>query len=64
VNVEENLPLSDYPRIKCNISRQTCEKIYHLPTDVAYDSTVIEPDRGEFYTASAAHAEPLGFRRA
>ncbi len=63
IRVEENEPLADYPRIKCNISR-TGERIYHLPFDQQYDTTIIEPDRGERFVATVAEAEALGYRRA
>jgi hypothetical protein len=53
----------DYPRIKCNISRDG-EKIYHLPFDQQYDRVKIEPKLGEFYAKSCADAEQKGFRRA
>jgi hypothetical protein len=64
IKIEESFPLSDYPRIKCNIGRLTKERIYHLPFDQQYDSTVVEPTRGECYVATAHQAEQLGFRRA
>jgi hypothetical protein len=65
INVEEGVPLADYPRIKCNIARRDeTEKIYHLPFDQQYDTTLIEPERGELYAATTAEAEELGFRRA
>lgn len=63
IDVQEQVPLADYPRIKCNIARDG-ERIYHLPFDQQYDTTVIEPDRGEFYAATVAEAEDAGFRRA
>jgi hypothetical protein len=62
--VEEEFPLADYPRVKCNIARRDEERIYHLPFDQQYDSTVIEPERGERYVSTVAEAEELGFRRA
>lgn len=43
IKVEESFPLADYPRIKCNIARRTDERIYNLPFDQQYDSTVVEP---------------------
>jgi hypothetical protein len=64
INVEENFPLEDYPRIKCNIAHRTGERIYHLPFDQQYDATMIEAARGELYAATCAEAEDLGFRRA
>lgn len=64
IQVYENIPLERYPIIKCNINRQTNEKIYHLPFDQQYDSTIIEPERGEFYASTIAEAEKKKFRRA
>lgn len=64
ITVEESVPLDDYPRIKCNIAQSSGDRIYHLPFDQQYDTTVIEPARGELYAASVAEAEELGFRRA
>lgn len=64
IAVEEELSLADYPRIKCNIARDTGERIYHLPFDQQYDTTVVEPDRGERYAGTVAEAEAEGFRRA
>jgi hypothetical protein len=65
VEIVEQEPMSrDYPIIKCNVSRKTKEKIYHLPFDLSYDATVIEPSTGELYAATVAEAESLGFRRA
>ncbi len=64
IAVEQEVPLDDYPRIKCNVARESAERIYHLPFDQAYDATVIEPERGEFYATTVAEAEAAGFRRA
>lgn len=64
IRVEENFPIQDYPRIKCNIARRTGERIYHLPFDQQYDTTTIEPERDERYATTVAEAEAAGFRRA
>lgn len=64
VITEEHRPLTPYPSIKCNISGRNGEKIYHLPFDQQYDSTRIDPEKGEFYLSSAIEAENRGFRRA
>jgi hypothetical protein len=40
------------------------ERIYHLPFDQQYDTTVIEPQRGEQYVVTVAEAAAAGFRRA
>lgn len=64
ITVREHIPLRDFPRIKCNINRQTGEKIYHLPFDQQYDKTVIEKEHGEFMAFTVKEAENAGFRRA
>ena len=63
IQLYEQVPLSDYPLIKCNISRSG-EKIYHLPFDQQYDRVVIDPQAGEFFASTIAEAESAGFRRA
>ena len=50
IRVEEAVPLADYPRIKCNVSR-TGQRIYHLPFDQQYDTTIIEPKKGELWVS-------------
>ena len=64
VQVIENLPLKHYPSVKCNVSRRTGEKIYHLPFDQQYDRTLIEDERNECYVETVKEAEDLGFRQA
>jgi hypothetical protein len=64
IRVQERFPLVDYPRIKCNIAVENGERIYHLPFDQQYDSTLIESERDECWVATVAEAEELGFRRA
>jgi len=64
IEVKEQFPFQLYPSIKCNVSRKTGEKIYHLPMDQQYDRTVIEEERTECYVETVAEAERLGFRRA
>ena len=61
----ENFKLGKYPRVKCNIRKDSCgeTKIYHLPFDQQYDSTKI-CNPGEFYAFSVREAEEAGFRRA
>lgn len=63
IEVHEHEEIGDYPMIKCNINRTTGEKIYHLPFDINYDKTVIDPAHGEFYAATVHQAESAGFRR-
>jgi len=64
VDVREDFPLETYPSVKCNVSHRAGEKIYHLPFDQQYDTTVIEEEKNECYVASVQEAEALGFRRA
>ena len=64
VTVREQVPLARYPSVKCNVSRRTGERIYHLPFDQMYDRTAIEEERNECYAWSATEAEQLSFRRA
>jgi hypothetical protein len=64
VELNENIAFKPYPSIKCNISQLTGERIYHLPFDQQYDSTIIGDVGGEFYAATVDEAEEAGFRRA
>ena len=64
IEIREKTPLEKYPSIKCNIAKQSGEKIYHLPLDQQYDRTIIEKERNESYIETVAEAERLGFRRA
>ena len=65
IELQENYKFDiHYPCIKCNISRPTNEKIYHLPFDQQYDTTKITPGSGERYCATVKEAEAGGFRRA
>ena len=63
VNIEKT-PFEYYPSVKCNVSRRTGEKIYHLPFDQQYDSILIEEEKLERYVKTIAEAEALGFRHA
>jgi len=60
----EKIPFEYYPSVKCNISRRTGEKIYHLPFDQQYDRTLVEEERNECYVETVKEAEALGFRHA
>jgi len=64
VEVREEMKVGNYPVIKCNISRHDARKIYHLPFDQQYDSTVIEQDKGEFFAFTVQEAVEKGFVRA
>jgi len=64
IEVVENSPIDDFPRIKCNISGRDGEKIYHLPFDQQYDKTIIGKHKGEFHAFTVKEAEDAGFRRA
>jgi hypothetical protein len=58
------IPFQRYPSVKCNVSRKTGERIFHLPSDQQYDTIVIEEERLERYVETVAEAESLGFRHA
>lgn len=65
IQVYEDIPLQNYPRIKCNINRDddgNVTKIYHLPMDLSYDTTKINKT-GEFMAFTVSEAESAGFRR-
>ena len=64
IKIIEQLPLGEFPRIKCNINHTTGERIYHLPFDQQYDTTVISKKDGELYAFTVKEAEEKGFRRA
>jgi hypothetical protein len=64
IGIAEECPFANYPSIKCNISRRSGEKIYHLPFDQQYDRTIIEEERNECYVETVEEAEKLGYRRA
>lgn len=60
----DKVPLDkNYPMIKCNVSKLTGEKIFHLPFDPAYDKIIIGNQPGEKYVNSVLEAEALGFKR-
>lgn len=52
------------PPIKGNVSFNSGERIYHMPSDEFYDETKINPDYGEYYFCTSEEAEAAGFRRA
>jgi len=64
--VKENIHLTDFPRIKCNVNRDEFgleSLIYHLPFDQQYDRTKINKIN-EFYAFTIEEAVRAGFRRA
>ena len=63
IEVHENVEMKLYPMVKCNVSRRSQEKIYHLPFDQQYENIKIEPPE-EFIAMTVAEAEQAGFRRA
>lgn len=66
VKYKENYQIGEFPRIKCNISKDEYgneTKIYHLPTDQQYDNVKIEHS-GECFVSTVDEAEKLGFRHA
>jgi len=64
IQIRESCLFREYPLIKCNISKRTGEKIYHLPFDQQYDKVVIDKKRNECYVKTIKEAESNGFRRA
>lgn len=67
VEVRENEPMGEFPRIKCNTNYDefgSGTKIYHLPMDQQYDRTIVTKSKGEFYAFTVQEAEDAGFRRA
>ena len=60
MTVYENIPLGEFPRIKCNIGTEG--RIYHLPMDLSYDKVKIDRP-GEFLAFTVSEAENAGFRR-
>ncbi len=66
IKYRENVQMGDFPRIKCNLGHDEYgneTRIYHLPFDQQYDTTIINKP-GEFYAMTVAEAEAAGFRRA
>lgn len=66
VKLLENKPLTEFPRIKCNINRDESGKetrIYHLPMDQQYDKAKV-CKKGEFFAFTVREAVKAGFRRA
>ena len=66
VKYKENLPMGNFPRIKCNIGKGEfgkSTKIYHLPMDLQYDAVKIDK-KGEFFAFTVQEAEQAGFKRA
>jgi hypothetical protein len=49
--------------IKGNISVDTQEKIYHVPSGAFYNSTVINTDYGERWFCTEAEAKANGWRK-
>ena len=58
-----HLPMGWFPAIKCNVNKNTGEKIYHLPFDRHYDLVKINA-KGKGYKFEIAEALKEGFRRA
>ena len=49
--------------IKGNIAFETGERIYHVPGQMFYDSTVVNPGKGEQCFCSEQEARAAGWRR-
>lgn len=63
IKVNEGLTLESYPMIKCKNSAKG-EMIFHLPFDQQYDKVQINSKKGDYFVATVAEAEELGFRHA
>lgn len=50
--------------IKGNVSYNTGERIYHLPSDPDYSTTTIDPNYGERWFCSEREAQAAGWRHA
>lgn len=66
VKLIDHFELGEYPRIKCKVNYDEYGKtyIYHLPMDQQYDTTIINPDKGDMYAFTVEEAVSHGFRRA
>ena len=53
--------MGPFPPIKCNVNKNTGEKIYHLPFDRHYDLVKINA-KGKGYKFEIAEAIQEGFR--
>jgi hypothetical protein len=49
--------------IKGNIAFETGERIYHVPGQMFYDSTFVNPGKGEQWFCSEKEARAAGWRR-
>lgn len=66
VTYNENFPLGNFPRIKCNVGKDEYGDktyIYHLPMDQQYDKVKI-CNQDECMAFTVQEAESKGFRRA
>ena len=57
----ENAVMEEYPRIKCNISRRSGEKIYHLPFYHQYNQTLIDNNPFHHYLKTLPNPKSLHF---
>ncbi|MBR4331772.1 MAG: restriction endonuclease [Clostridia bacterium] len=65
VDYRENIPLVDFPRVKCNVGKNQFGDqtyIYYLPMDPQYDAVKTDNPR-ECRTFTVQEAESYGFRR-
>ena len=65
VHYRENIPLMDFPRVKCNVGKNQFGDqtyIYYLPMDPQYDAVKTDKPR-ECRTFTVQEAESYGFRR-
>jgi hypothetical protein len=63
LEVREEMPHPEWPRIKCTVAPRSARRTYVLPLDPGYDDTVVDIGRGDFFALSVAEAEERGFIR-
>ena len=63
--VSSNSATSNLPeKVKLIEGHQYKGRIYHLPFDQQYDSTIVEKERSECFVQTVSEAEERGYRRA
>jgi hypothetical protein len=63
LDVREEMPHPEWPRIKCTAGDRGARRTYTLPLDPGYDDTPVDIARGDFFALTVAEAEERGFSR-
>lgn len=63
IEVYENVPLQNYPMVKCNIGNDGVKR-FHLPFFQMYDRLHISFSKGDFYAETVQEAMDAGFVKA